>query len=201
MVLFPASALHMVAPPQHVRRRVPIPAASEEAAASAEEQAEKVERLKVALSSAIEGENYSDAAQLRDELNSLTLDDEVAVLQANSAFYEAFSSGDFEAMDTLWADGGGETCAHPGFPHIRGHEEIMDSWKQIFADAEMKIRPEGVSCTLLRGGLSAVVTCVERVAGQGANGLSATNIFEKDASGSWRMVLHQAGPMVESKKG
>lgn len=174
-------------------RRCPSPRASESTPA---EQAQKAESLKAALSAAIQREQYTDAAALRDELASLTLDDEVSVLQANTAFYDAFSSGDFDAMEALWSED--VVCAHPGFPHLRGHAEVMDSWSQIFDQEalDMIVSPDNVRCTLLRGGLSAVVTCAERVGEDRDNAMTATNIFEKDADGRWRMVLHQAGPQV-----
>ena len=58
------------------------------------------------------------------------------------------------------------------------------------------------------GASSAVVTCIERTVdvnsgpggAVGAGGqLVATNVFSRDrevAGGRWRMVLHQAGPLV-----
>lgn len=56
----------------------------------------------------------------------------------------------------------------------------------------MKIVPEVDCCRLLRGGLSAMVLCKEKVEGAGV--LMATNVFEKSpVDGKWRMVSHQAG--------
>ena len=150
-------------------------------------------QLKRELDDAVNQEEYELAALLRDELATLQMDDEVAVLQANAAFYEAFTSRDAKMMADLWAEGDGSVCAHPGFPPIRGHEKILDSWKSIFKESEMKIQAEGVRCRLLKGGLSAVVSCVERA--DGNNALAATNVYEKGDDG-WKMVLHQAGPLV-----
>jgi ketosteroid isomerase-like protein len=153
--------------------------------------------VKALLAAAIGREDYGTAATLRDELATLQLDDEVAVLQANEAFYEAFSARNLEAMEAMWvSEGDGAVCAHPGFPPLRGHRAIIDSWQQIFSDSNMQLKAENVRCLLLSGGLSAVVTCVERIEGAGDNALTATNIFEKGTDGRWRMVLHQAGPLV-----
>ena len=48
--------------------------------------------VQVELAAAVIREDYLTAAALRDELATLLFDDEVAIFQANSAFYEAFSS-------------------------------------------------------------------------------------------------------------
>ena len=160
----------------------------------------RLEELKEALTAAVGSEAYDEAAKLRDQLNELQLDAEVGVLQANTAFYEAFSLRDLKKMASMWLSHGEITCMHPGFPPLHGHGDILDSWREIFEGAEMKIAPESVRCTLLRGGRSAVVTCVERVCGPGDNTLTATNVFEKCADGRWHMVLHQAGPIVQKPR-
>ena len=204
--LIPSSALRASLPSTLLRthrtlhRRCAPPVANA-TMPSAEERAKKLDIMKVALSTAISTEKYEEAARLRDQLNSLQVDDEVAVLQANAAFYNAFTAGDLKAMSALWVSEGEETtCAHPGFPHLHGIAAILDSWQQIFANSNMKIQPEKVRCKLLRGGLSATVTCVERVDGPGDNALTATNVFEKSADGHWRMITHQAGPVVSQRR-
>ena len=182
--------------PIGLSRRCAAPIASAEP--SATERASKVEDLKKTLSTAIALENYEEAARLRDELTQLTLDDEVAVLQANSAFYEAFTMRDLPAMSALWKEGEGATCVHPGSPHLYGHVDIIESWKEIFASSQMMIRPENVRCSVLAGGLSAVVTLSECVGKVGDdNALTATNVFEKGSDG-WKMVLHMAGPTMQA---
>ena len=205
--LIPSSALRASLPSTMLRahhavhRRCAPPVVIANATmAPAEVRAKRLDHMKMALSSAISSGKYDEAARLRDQLNSLQVDDEVAVLQANAAFYNAFTAGDLAAMSALWVDDGEETtCAHPGFPHLHGHSAILDSWQQIFANSNMKIQPEKVRCKLLRGGLSATVTCVERVDGPGDNALTATNVFEKSGDGHWRMITHQAGPVVPQR--
>ena len=202
LALVPSSALHLCVPrPLLALRSDPFLCAFERWELSPTARYDRVNALKKALDVAVDKEQYEVAAKLRDELNAFSLDDEVAVLQANTAFYDAFTSGDLAVMEELWVSEmeDAAVCTHPGFSHIRGHAAIIDSWREIFRDAKMKITPDNVHCTMLRGGLSAVVTCTERVGtGDGENALTATNVFEKGGDGRWRMVLHQAGPVVQS---
>lgn len=113
-----------------------------------------------------------------------------AVLAANRAFYRAFSSRDFGAMEALWAPSGAMVCLHPGQPPLRDRTEILQSWRAILGHPEAP----RVRCTdewvVGRTGL-AIVVCREWLAdGQ----LMATNSFVRQADG-WRMVGHHAGPV------
>lgn len=161
---------------------------------------DRLTRLESALANAVGAEDYTKAAALRDELQSLRVDEDVAVLAANSRFYEAFSTRDLKMMADLWrADGDQVICSHPGFPPVLGHELVMSSWKQIFSGIDDQIRPSDVHVRLLQGGASALVTCIEQIGDSGSSKLIATNIFEKSDNG-WRMVLHHAGPLMVSEK-
>ena len=131
----------------------------------------------------------------------MQLDDNVAVLSANKAFYAAFTAGDFNRMAEVWADGEAwVSCMHPNMAPLHGRDDVMASWKQILAGpgaAERtigKIEAERVRCSVT--GSTALVTCFESL--DGADALVATNVFRKDAkSGRWRMVLHQAGQVMQ----
>ena len=111
------------------------------------------------------------------------------VLFANDGFYVAFQTKDLEAMDRLWAEDLPVACIHPGWPAIRGREEVMQSWAAILSNAEAP----AITCRGARAyryGNSAFVTCYELV---GGNLLVATNVFVRQAE-SWKLVHHQAGP-------
>ena len=163
-----------------------------------------LEDLRVNLAEAVHSENYSAASRLRDELAALERNEECAVLCANAAFYEALRSRDGDALEAIWADGPlGASCtrSYPGFPPLRGRVDILRCWREVASDAHLEL--SSLRCVLLRGGLSAVVTCVERrrtrngiIGGYGGDAdLSSTNIYEKsEAVGRWRLVLHQAEP-------
>ena len=122
------------------------------------------------------------------------------MLSANSAFYSAFGQQSLADMEALWGGAGGDAatvaCAHPGQALLLGREAVLESWEKIFDGPAMSITPEVECCRLLRGGQAAMVLCKERVGGVGAGALLATNIFEKDEDGTWRIVQHQAGPIA-----
>src|SRR5512143_923731 len=112
---------------------------------------------------------------------------EIAVLEANEAFYRAFARRDAEAMERLWAERHPVACVHPGWDVLDGREHVLASWRGI-------LRSPGspnVACALAEAhllGEVAVVTCHE-VLPEGR--LAATNVFARE-DGAWRMVHHQA---------
>jgi ketosteroid isomerase-like protein len=181
--------------PHHLDLRVRNPRLS----ASSEGNVVSLEKLKRDLAAAVAAENYPVAANLRDQLEAAQLDDGAAILAANAEFYAAFEAGDHKRMGDVWADGSDIMCAHPGSAPLYGHEEIMQSWREILSDGGQPIRADRVHCTRL-GTSSAAVSCIEQLGSGGTgsgNGIVATNLFAKQEGGSWRMVLHQAGPIVQ----
>jgi len=160
----------------------------------AEGQLSNLKSLQAQLAAAVSGEDYATAASLRDQLASLEFDGELGALAANAEFYRAFASQDLTAMQELWLDDGElprVACAHPGYPPIYGCEEVMDSWKQVFQGAQIKISAKQVRCHVL--GAMARITCTEEIESGGQT--VAVNIFEWDGE-RWRMVLHYAGPCL-----
>ena len=123
---------------------------------------------------------------------SNTPEDEV-ILFANEAFYTAFSSGDVDAMDKLWAHEHPGACLHPGAPPLMDREEIMMSWQHILADTGVT-SIEMHSAKVIASGDVALVVCIEALAG---GALVATNGFILE-DGQWRMILHQAGPCPDA---
>ncbi|MGH7087317.1 MAG: nuclear transport factor 2 family protein [Stellaceae bacterium] len=113
------------------------------------------------------------------------------VLAANLEFYRAFGTGDYPAMNALWAREAPVLCIHPGWAPLSGREQVMRAWRNILTSPE----PARVAChddqAFLYGDF-AVVTCEEELP-QGP--LVATNLFVKEA-GRWRMVHHQASPLA-----
>ncbi len=114
------------------------------------------------------------------------------ILFANEAFYTAFGSSDYAAMDDLWAEDAPVACLHPGAAPIFERTEIMKSWREILASGSngMTFRDARI---VARGEVS-IVVCYE-VIGQGA--LVASNAFVEEG-GRWRIVLHQAGPCPDA---
>jgi ketosteroid isomerase-like protein len=126
-------------------------------------------------------------------------DDATAALvaAANHAFYRAFAEGDLDAMDEVWAHGPHVRCVHPGWAMLEGWDEVRDSWAQILdgPDADLDISIDDVQ--VRAGGLCGWVSCVERlIRGDLESEVVATNVFERDADGTWRLVQHHASPVL-----
>jgi ketosteroid isomerase-like protein len=113
------------------------------------------------------------------------------VLAANLQFYLAFTNHDYAAMDALWAREAEVLCLHPGWTALHGRDAVMRSWRDILANPEAP----HVAChddqAFLYGDM-AVVLCEEELSG---GNLAASNIFIKE-DGRWRLVHHQASPIV-----
>jgi len=117
--------------------------------------------------------------------------DKDAVLSANLEFYRAFTTRDVRAMETLWARHAPVLCVHPGWTMIAGRDAVLKSWRDILANPEAP----HVMCHDDRAflfGDVALVVCEEEL---DTGHLVATNTFVREA-GSWRMVHHQASPIV-----
>lgn len=113
------------------------------------------------------------------------------LLRANREFYRAFSSGDFVAMDRVWADHCELLCVHPGWDVLRGRERVMASWRGILR-RPLPVRARNEIVELL--GDVAVVACIEVLP---EAELAATNVFVLE-QGRWRMLHHHAGLIARS---
>lgn len=109
-------------------------------------------------------------------------------LFANEAFYNAFTTSDLTAMDALWARDTHVTCVHPGWHALTTRENIIESWRQMFAAGSTSVICRGPEVFVT--GEVALIICYEQLSDAV---LVATNIFRRQ-SDEWRMVHHQAGP-------
>jgi ketosteroid isomerase-like protein len=119
---------------------------------------------------------------------------DIEVLEANEAFYRAFTARDLTAMDAAWARRAPVACIHPGWDVLDGREEVLGSFRAIL---ESGSAPQ-VSCTLAQAhqlGEVAFVTCHE-LAGEAT--LAATNLFVRE-DGRWRICHHQASPVARGQ--
>jgi ketosteroid isomerase-like protein len=113
------------------------------------------------------------------------------VLAANESFYLAFARRESSAMEAVWAEACPVVCIHPGWPPIRGREEILASWRRIFEhDDAPAIRCEAPSVAVFHD--AATVICRERI---GNTVLVATNVFVRE-EGRWRMAHHHASALA-----
>lgn len=117
------------------------------------------------------------------------------VLAANEAFYAAFASGDYMAMEGLWAESVAASCIHPGWPPVRGRDKVMQTWRGILGNPPRPpIRALEADATL--AGDLALVVCFEAI---GDTYLAASNLFVLEA-GIWRLVHHQSGETSQVPK-
>ncbi|CAB9504251.1 Inherit from bactNOG: 3-dehydroquinate dehydratase [Seminavis robusta] len=139
-----------------------------------------------------------DPTDLKTAIGDAKTAAEFGVRRSQLEFYDAFSNGDLEAMETVWSTESDVRCVHPGLPSIEGREAVMASWKQIFSGGKGKFSIEPARVQIEICGLTAICTCVEKAEGGGQ--LEALNIYKREG-GSWRMTLHMAGPVVVQRGG
>jgi len=123
------------------------------------------------------------------------------IVEANSDFYSAFESMDFERMVEVWHKEDSDICIHPGWEILRGWEEIRESWRAIFASASY-LRFELTELQVVRIGSIARVTCIENLysVADGTTSharVAATNLWVLTAQG-WRISLHHGSPIAHN---
>jgi ketosteroid isomerase-like protein len=120
-----------------------------------------------------------------------SLTDTDAVLKANLDFYRAFNERSLEAMKALWSSTAPLLCVHPGWTALAGRDAVIQSWRAVLANPDAP----RVMChddrAFLYGDL-AIVQCEEEL---DSGHLVATNIFIRE-SGTWKMIHHQASPLI-----
>ncbi|TQN33170.1 ketosteroid isomerase-like protein [Haloactinospora alba] len=127
------------------------------------------------------------------------------VSEANTQFYSAIENGDIDLMRRVWAedeDAADLVCVNPGWPLLRGRDEIMRAWSLIMANVPY-IQYVLTDTTVGMMGDVAVVTCSENVLtaeedtpGFIAGGqVVATNMFVHTSQG-WRLWSHHASPVM-----
>ena len=110
-----------------------------------------------------------------------------------TAFYDAMTQGDLDAMMRLWADEDEIVCIHPGAPRLIGHVAIRASWEAVFSRGGIDIRP--VERHVLHATMTATHNVIEIIGHDSCEAqdrhVLATNIYLKTPAG-WRIMLHHA---------
>lgn len=120
-----------------------------------------------------------------------SLTDIDAVLQANLDFYRAFNERNGKAMEELWSSAAPVLCIHPGWNALAGRDAVIQSWHAILANPEAPGVMVHDDRAFLYGDF-AIVQCEEELE---SGHLVATNMFVRE-SGAWKMIHHQASPLV-----
>ena len=126
------------------------------------------------------------------------------VLRQNDAFYDAFRRLDLDAMAAVWSRSDADVCIHPGWPILRGWDDVEQSWRGIFEGAGF-MRVDTNEVAIVVTGDIARVTCMEGVfsvhEGMTVQGsIAATNLFHRERDG-WKMVLHHGSPIGATAAG
>ena len=120
----------------------------------------------------------------------------------NAAMYEAFEAADVDRMRGVWddVDSPAVVCVHPGWPMLRGREQVLRSWSAVMAGTDyIQFFLTDVHVSVL--GDTAVVTCTENVltevteAAHGGTSVVATNVLVRRADG-WRVQVHHGSPVL-----
>lgn len=116
--------------------------------------------------------------------------------QAEAVFYDAFESGDLDAMAEIWAQSNAIVCVHPHGPQLVGYDKVMQSWRNILDHgAAFRISVELVN--QYDNGDVAVRFVNETLINENSSAapvtVLATNAYRRTESG-WRIVLHHASP-------
>jgi ketosteroid isomerase-like protein len=115
---------------------------------------------------------------------------------AESAFYEALTKSDLDAMMAVWADDDDVYCVHPNGARISGVESVRDSWRQIFASGQ-SLRFQLRESQFVQGMMLSVHSVYEHITVAGETRprgpVITTNVYLRTERG-WRMVAHHASP-------
>jgi ketosteroid isomerase-like protein len=133
------------------------------------------------------------------------MDDEQAVLEANSAFYEAFEGLDMVAMARVWANGASDVCIHPGWDILRGPKQVHQAWRMIFENTTyLRFEVSRVRVEVTEE--VSIVSCIENifsvVGGHTVHSrVACTNVFRRSdgPEGDWEMVVHHASPIAQGQ--
>ena len=124
--------------------------------------------------------------------------------EAEQAFYRALENADLHLMTTVWADRDFVECIHPMADRVYGHEQVLESWRQIF-DGRLRIPLQLSEVHRTQDALLAIHVVYEhlRIPGQRSDQppVIATNVYQLIENG-WFMVPHHASPSaIEEQDG
>jgi ketosteroid isomerase-like protein len=114
---------------------------------------------------------------------------------ANQSFYLLFEGRDAQGMADLWVNSEEAWCTHPGWPTLFGWEKIQASFQRIFSGPES---PQFLTSNvrLHRANDVGWVFVEENLLGASLSAVAAVNVF-KQTAGEWKMVGHQAAPLIQ----
>lgn len=117
------------------------------------------------------------------------------VRAANEAFYLAHEERDIGAMYAVWEHADRVVCVHPGWPILRGWDEVVESWRRIFEGPgrnQFLLTNESIDV----GTDLAWVTLEENLVDRdNVVAIAASNVFARTDDG-WKLIAHHASPIM-----
>jgi len=158
--------------------------------------------MEAELASRIEDRLDDEDDDLKTAISDAKTAAELGIRKSQLKYYTAVSNGDMDAMPEIWSETSPIRCVHPGMDSVQGREAVMESWRRYFSvpvppsasSLFFTIKPERVQIDIY--GLIAICSCVEKTEGGGQ--LEALNMYKRE-NGSWKMTLHQAGPILRPR--
>lgn len=126
--------------------------------------------------------------------------DEDAVLNANSAFYEAFEQRDFDAMSDLWEHTDRVLCTHPGWSTLQGWARVSASWVALFRN-DQRLQFILTEPRVVVSGDAAWVCVDENILDGPENStVAGLNVFRRDSQSKhgWKLMVHH-GSVVHAR--
>lgn len=165
--------------------------------------------LQEALDDAIDAEEYTSAADIRDQLSSAKDEDCVLILTAHLRYYDAFNKHSLERLSNLWDKSPSVICQHPLSSCHIGYDSVLSSFAVLFATLPADLVIDVSDVRIASFGAAAYVTCVEiprssmlpvgKDGKERQHGLQSTSVFEKriDKNGKheYFMVHHVSTPI------
>ena len=99
-------------------------------------------------------------------------------------------------MTAIWEHSDRVVCVHPGWPILRGWDDVLQSWVGIFrgpGQSQFILTNESIST---KGDIAWVTLDENLVDGNGATTIAATNLFVRDHEGEWKLVTHHGSPVM-----
>lgn len=117
-----------------------------------------------------------------------------------AAYYDAFARLDLTQMVALWLPGERAVCIHPGGQMLRGSDEVLDGWRNIFNGAQPPIveyrRIDAFSSETLTVHLVEERIRPHQAPAERTNHLIATNVFLRQ-EGRWYLAEHHGSlPLI-----
>jgi ketosteroid isomerase-like protein len=122
-----------------------------------------------------------------------------AVQAVNRTFYDAFETRDLVALDATWEHSDRVTCVHPGWPILRGWDEVRDSWARIIGGPGRLQFILTNDVAVVAGDIAWITVDENLISPAGDGGtVAATNLFARQDDGRWLLVGHHGSPVQAS---